>query len=155
MPDTTVDVAASEPTAGLRITRADHVALRVADYDASVRFYTETLGFQLEAEWTLGDAFPELRLAYVRLGEFMIEIIGDGRPDLAPAASDISDHLRRGGYIHLCLRVENLDAALAELRRRGVGVFAEPFEVHPISQRLALIEDNSGNLIELAEAIEA
>jgi hypothetical protein len=56
-----------EPTAELRITRADDVALRVADHDASVRFYTETLGFQLEAEWTLVDAFPELRLANVRL----------------------------------------------------------------------------------------
>jgi catechol 2,3-dioxygenase-like lactoylglutathione lyase family enzyme len=133
----------------------NHVALRVADYDASVRFYTETLGFQLEAEWTLADAFPELRLAYVRLGEFMIEIVGAGRPEVAPATSDISDHLRRGGYIHLSLRVENLDAALGELRRRRVSVFAEPFEVEPIGRRLALIEDNSGNLIELAEAIDA
>ncbi len=63
MSDTGVPVPASTP--GLGITRADHVALRVADYDESVRFYTEKLGFQLTAEWTLGDAFPELRFAYL------------------------------------------------------------------------------------------
>lgn len=125
----------------------------MADYDQSVRFYTEKLGFQLEAEWTLGDAFPELRLAYVGLGGFKFKLIGDGQPGAVPATRDKADHLGRGGYIHLCLRIENLDAALAELRRRDVRVFAEPFEVEPIGLRLALIEDNSANLIELAQAI--
>jgi pyruvate,water dikinase len=43
--------------------RADHVAIRVPDYDETIRFYTTKLGFQLEAEWTLGDAAPDLRLA--------------------------------------------------------------------------------------------
>jgi catechol-2,3-dioxygenase len=50
------------PNGGLRITRADHVALRVADYDETIRFYTTKLDFQLEAEWTLGDAAPGVRL---------------------------------------------------------------------------------------------
>ncbi|GHO48936.1 VOC family protein [Ktedonospora formicarum] len=134
------------------IKSADHIALRVADYDQSVRFYTGTLGFELETEWTLGEAAPGLRFAYVRLGSFKIEIIGDGQLTPAPATVDIPDHLSRSGFIHLCLRVENLNDTLAELRRRGVEVFVEPFDVEPISQHLALIKDNSGNVIELAQA---
>jgi catechol 2,3-dioxygenase-like lactoylglutathione lyase family enzyme len=139
----------------LSITRADHVAIRVPDYDETIRFYTNKLGFQLEAEWTLGDAVPGLRLAYVRLGAFMIEVIGDAEPAPVPATVDIGAHLSRSGYIHLCLRVEDLDGTLAELEARGVEIFAEPFDVEPIGQRLALIKDNSGNVIELAQALEA
>jgi catechol 2,3-dioxygenase-like lactoylglutathione lyase family enzyme len=139
----------------LSITRADHVAIRVPDYDETIRFYTNKLGFQLEAEWTLRDAVPGLRLAYVRLGAFMIEVIGDAEPAPVPATVDIGAHLSRSGYIHLCLRVEDLDGTLAELEARGVEILAEPFDVEPIGQRLALIKDNSGNVIELAQALEA
>jgi catechol 2,3-dioxygenase-like lactoylglutathione lyase family enzyme len=139
----------------LSITRADHVAIRVPDYDETIRFYTHKLGFQLEAEWTLGDAAPDLRLAYVRLGAFMIEVIGDGEPAPVPATDDIGAHLSRSGYIHLCLRVEDLEGTLAELEARGVEILADPFVVEPIGQRLAMIKDNSGNVIELAQAVDA
>jgi catechol 2,3-dioxygenase-like lactoylglutathione lyase family enzyme len=139
----------------LSITRADHVAIRVPDYDETIRFYTNKLGFQLEAEWTLADAAPELRLAYIRLGAFMIEVIGDGAPAPVPATDDIGAHLSGGGWIHLCLRVEDLDGTLTELAARGVEIFAAPFVVEPIGQRLALIKDHSGNVIELAQAVEA
>jgi hypothetical protein len=36
-----------------------------------------------------------------------------------------------------------------------VEIFAEPFVVEPIGQRLAMIKDNSGNVIELAQAISS
>jgi catechol 2,3-dioxygenase-like lactoylglutathione lyase family enzyme len=148
---TTPGVGARE----LSITRADHVAIRVPDHDETIRFYTSKLGFELEAEWTLGDAAPGLRLAYVRLGEFMIEVIGGAEPAPVPATDDIGAHLSRSGYIHLCLRVEDLDSTLAELGARGVEILAEPFVVEPIGQRLALIKDNSGKVIELAQAVDA
>ncbi|MFJ9712099.1 VOC family protein [Streptomyces sp. NPDC101234] len=134
---------------------ADHVALRVSDYDESIAFYTEKLGFELVKEWTLGDAAPGIRFAYVRLGEFEIELIGDGQPSPAAEQKDIGDHLGRSGYIHLCLRVADLDKSVEELRSRGVTIFAEPFVVDPIGQRLAMIKDNSGNVIELAQAVAA
>ncbi len=134
---------------------ADHVALRVADYDESIAFYTDKLGFELVKEWTLGDAMPGVRFAYVRLGEFEIELIGDGQPTPAAEQNDIGDHLGRSGYIHLCLRVADLDKTVEELRDREVTVFAEPFVVDPIGQRLAMIKDNSGNIIELAQAVTA
>ncbi|WP_433178232.1 VOC family protein [Actinoallomurus sp. CA-150999] len=134
---------------------ADHVALRVDDYDESLAFYTGKLGFELVKEWTLGDAVPGVRFAYVRLGEFEIELIGDGQPKAVAEQNDLGDHLARSGYIHLCLRVADLDKSVEELRSRGVTVFAEPFVVDPIGQRLAMIKDNSGNVIELAQAVAA
>jgi catechol 2,3-dioxygenase-like lactoylglutathione lyase family enzyme/quinol monooxygenase YgiN len=148
----TITTTTTTPTARrLSITRADHVAIRVPDYDETIRFYTSTLGFELEAEWTFGDAAPGMRLAYVRLGAFMIDVIGGAEPAPVPATVDVGAHL---GYIHLCLRVEDLDGSLAELGARGVEILAEPFVVGPIRQRLALIKDNTGNVIELAQALE-
>jgi predicted enzyme related to lactoylglutathione lyase len=51
---------------------------------------------------------------------------------------------------HFSLAVDDLDTALAELDRRGVQLFAEPFETEAIGRRMAVIKDNSGNLIELS-----
>jgi catechol 2,3-dioxygenase-like lactoylglutathione lyase family enzyme len=98
---------------------------------------------------------PGVRFAYIRLGEFEIELIGDGQPQLAADQADLGDHLGRGGYIHLCLRVLDMDKTVEELRGRGVTIFAEPFVVDPIGQLLAMIKDNSGNVIELAQALAA
>jgi catechol 2,3-dioxygenase-like lactoylglutathione lyase family enzyme len=133
----------------------DHAALRVADYDKSLRFYTGKLGFELATEWDLGDTAPGVRFAYLRLGDFQIELIGDGRPALPPEAADITAHLGTGGLIHLCIRVENLDTAVSRLRAEGVEIFAEPFVVEPIGQRLAMIKDNSGNVVELAQSVRS
>ena len=44
-------------------------------------------------------------------------------------------------------------AAHRPLRARGVAVFAEPFVIEPIGQRLSMVKDNSGNIIELAQAV--
>jgi catechol 2,3-dioxygenase-like lactoylglutathione lyase family enzyme len=62
MPASTSSGQAATASDGLGINRADHVALRVADYDETIRFYTTKLNFQLEIEWTLGDAAPGVRL---------------------------------------------------------------------------------------------
>jgi catechol 2,3-dioxygenase-like lactoylglutathione lyase family enzyme len=136
----------------LGIVSADHVAIRVPDYDGTLSFYTRTLGFRLVREWTLPDALPGARFAYLALGDFQIEVIAEG--DLSPvtATADVPKHLGRGGYLHLCLRVSDLDRTVAGLKDAGVEFIAEPFEVAPIGQLLALIKDNSGNILELAQA---
>ena len=53
---------------------------------------------------------------------------------------------------HFCLAVDDLDAVVAELAERGVPLLGEPFVVEEIDRRLAFLEDNSGNLIELSAA---
>ncbi|WP_433519359.1 VOC family protein [Nonomuraea sp. CA-143628] len=137
----------------LGIVSADHVAIRVPDYDGTIAFYTAILGFRLEREWTLPDALPGARFAYLALGDFQIEVIAEGELTAAAPTTDVADHLGRGGYIHLCLRVGDLGRTVADLKDKGVEFLAEPFEVAPIGQLLAMIKDNSGNIVELAQAI--
>ena len=47
--------------------------------------------------------------------------------------------------------VDSVDDTVAELRKRGVKIVAEPFDFPDISRRLALFCDPWGNLFELAQ----
>jgi catechol 2,3-dioxygenase-like lactoylglutathione lyase family enzyme len=127
----------------------DHIALRVADYEATVDWYMSKLGFEVQQRWSSGD----MRLAYLTRGDVKVEIIGDGRvPDRPAEVEDLDNSFGRGGYHHLCLAVDDLDSFLAELERNEVTVLKEPFVVQEIHRRLAFIKDCNGNLIELAAA---
>ncbi|MBG0511616.1 antibiotic biosynthesis monooxygenase [Agrobacterium sp. MOPV5] len=139
----------------LGILNADHIALRTPDYAGTLAFYTEKLGFTVDVEWTLPAINPDLRCAYLRLGSFKIEVLGDANPQPLPVQKDLADHLAHSGFIHLCLAVENVDKTIAGLKERGVEVFIEPFDLPPIGKRLGLVKDNGGNIIEFAHDIIA
>ena len=131
-----------------------HVAVRVPDFEAAKRWYVEKLDFRVIHEWRYAD----LQLAYVGPAtddHFYIELLGDGepRPVPKPVYTNLGDSLRLAGYHHFCLNVRDMDAAIAEFRRRGVTIVTEPFELAVISRRLAFIADPFGNLIELAQVL--
>jgi catechol 2,3-dioxygenase-like lactoylglutathione lyase family enzyme len=94
-----------------------------------------------------------VRFAYLRLAAFKIEVIGDADPFALPLTNDVGELLGRSGFNHLCIHVENIDRAIAGLKARQVEIFAEPFELPVIGKRLAMIKDNSGNVVEFAQDI--
>jgi lactoylglutathione lyase/glyoxylase I family protein len=49
--------------------------------------------------------------------------------------------------------VDDVDATIDELRRRGVTIVTEPFDLPVISRRLAFFADPWGNLFELAQVL--
>jgi glyoxylase I family protein len=129
-----------------------HVALRVPDFEASKRWFVEKLDFRVVHEWP----YRGLRLAYLAPATdnaFMVEILGGGSPILEPDHGDLADSLDVAGYHHFCLVVDSVDDTLAELRRRGVTILGEPFELEAIGRRLAFFADPWGNLIELAQVL--
>ena len=130
-----------------------HVAIRVPDYEASKRWFIEKLDFRVLHEWPYGD----MQLAYLAPptdDAFHVEILGDGAPpNPAPEYAGVDDSLQDAGYHHFCLTVDNVDEALAELRRRGVTILGEPFDLEAISRRLAFLADPWGNRIELSQVL--
>ncbi|HSI59852.1 MAG TPA: VOC family protein [Ideonella sp.] len=132
--------------------KGHHVAVRVPDFEAAKRWYVEKLDFRVIHEWPYADQ----KLAYVGPATddgFYIELLGDGVPGPIPKPvySDLGDSLRLAGYHHFCLNVADIDATVAELRRREVTIVTEPFELPVINRRLAFLADPFGNLIELAQ----
>lgn len=83
----------------------DHVVLRVADQEASRRFYMDVLGCTLEF------VNEPIKLVQLRFGEALIDLLpADGPP------------LRGRGMDHFCLsiRCDDLAAAAKALRARGI-----------------------------------
>ena len=126
--------------------RHDHVALRVDDYAGTVAWYTSKLGFQVDREWPFGD----LQLAYLSRGTAKIELLAGAGPAPQERFAEIGSSFGAERIHHFCLAVDDLGAVLAELAERDVEPLGEPFVVDELGRRLAFLEDNAGNLIELS-----
>ena len=136
------------PSSSLGSLHIDHVALNVPDYEATLAWYRDKLDATIEREWTV-DSFPDLKLAYLQVQGFRIEIVSSTQPRLGmPGTKDFGEGLRTSGIGHFCFRVDDVDATLAELNRRGVPAFVELGSYPDAGVRLCFVKDNNGNLIE-------
>lgn len=135
----------SNPLSSMQI---DHVCLNVPNYEETLQWYQEKLDATIEREWTV-DVFSDLKLAYLQVYGFRIEIISSTQSRSGmPEAKDLGEGLRTSGIGHFTFRVDDVDALLAELNRRGVPTFFE-LGSHPAAGiRLCMVKDNNGNLIE-------
>ena len=107
----------------IRPKAIDHVALKVTDMDASLRFYHEVLGLEL-----VRASDPQAnggRSANVAAGGQMIDLFS--RPDFVSADKD-----KPAGLDHLCLVVEaeSVEGLMAYLRDAGVEIFWAPVVRH-------------------------
>jgi glyoxylase I family protein len=99
----------SEPARPFECLELDHVVLRVRDQAASQRFYVGLLGLALD------HINEPIRLVQLRCGRHLIDLLPLD-PGEAPPPTGRLDHLC------LSLRCEDLPAAAAFLRARGVEV---------------------------------
>ena len=88
--------------------RLNHVGIYVKDFDESMRFYTQTMGFH-EA-FTIKDPNGKPVLAY-------LQITRDTFLELAPSTAE-----RPVGLSHIGMWPEDMSATVAILRERGVKV---------------------------------
>lgn len=132
----------------MKIKRIEHVGVVVGDLDASRRLWEDCLGIPLE--YTEDMPGRPVRIAMYPVGESMVELLCGTTPD--------SKHARlvaegKGGLNHICLEVEDIDEALAELRGKGVPLLDEVPRTGHAGSRIAFLDPSAtGNvLIELAE----
>ena len=123
----------------------DHIGIAVKDLSAALAFYRDALGLEVEpAEEVASQA---VRAHCVPVGESKLELLEATAPD-SPIAKYIE---KRGpGIHHITLRVDDIHAALAELRARGARlVDNEPRRgaegalvafIHPSSAHGVLVE---------------
>ncbi len=127
-----------------------HVALKTSDWDATMRFYREALGFAPGLGW---GAAPD-RIAMLDAGDgSCVEVFED--PAFTPTADGT---LRPGGVLpHLCLRTDEVDALYARAVAAGARTVLAPLDVTldtttghgAVQVRVSFFEGPSGELIEL------
>lgn len=130
-----------------------HVAISVPNFEETIRWYQEKLGFKV----VIKREFPQIstQAANLELNGFQIEIFTrDKSVRPKPPAVAVPDDLLVQGVKHIALLVDDLDAVVAELRKRGVEVLDEPTPVEALGLRLCFIRDNNGNLIELGQELD-
>lgn len=119
-----------------------HVAIRVNDFDASVKFYTEALGFTEKISWGKDSG----RAIMLDTGdENYLEIFANGEEGSKP----------EGAIIHFAIRTNDVDGAIERVRSAGAEVTVEPKDIEiksrpqPTLVRLAFFKGPDGEIIEL------
>jgi methylmalonyl-CoA epimerase len=130
----------------MKIKRVEHIAIAVNSLRESIDFMRDTFGLPLEYEEQIG----QTRLAMLPVGETYVELL-EGQGPESGVSRWISE--KGPGLFHICFEVEDIDAALAELRAKGVKLRDEHPRIGHGGARIAFIDPAStGNvLIELAE----
>jgi methylmalonyl-CoA/ethylmalonyl-CoA epimerase len=138
-----------------KITRIDHIAIVVDDIDQALGFWRDALGLELAHL----EEVPEQKsmIAFLPSGGSEVELVKPTTDD-----SGVARYLqKRGpGMHHICFEVENIQAALAELKAKGVRLINETPLPGSGGKQLAFIHPESANgvlveLYQLAPAAEA
>ena len=132
----------------MKIKRIEHIAVAVKHL-ASMRDILENkLGLTLEYE----ENFPQYnpRIAMYPVGETYLEILESDK-----AGTEVSEWIDKHGesLFHICLEVDDIVGALAELKASGVKLIDEIPRIGHANARIAFLDPESTGhlLIELAE----
>ena len=125
--------------------KLDHIGIAVADLNEALAFYRDALGLEIELPEEV--AAQGVRAHFIPVGGAALELLEATAPD-SPIAKYVG---KRGpGLHHITLQVDDIRAALAQLKARGVKLIdAEPRAgahgslvafVHPSSTHGVLLE---------------
>ncbi len=100
-----------------------HIALRARDYEKSLAFYTEGLGFTLAHSWGEG----EKRIALLDMGDGNYVELFASAPGQCPPPGE--EPASPWPYFHLALRSTDVDADIEKVRALGCPITVEPKSV--------------------------
>src|SRR5262245_55430009 len=126
--------------------KIDHLGIAVPNLEEAVAAY-RTLGFQVEA--THDVPTEKVRAAFLPIGESHLELLEPTDP-----TSVLAKFLeKRSGLHHICVLVEDIEQALAEMKARGVRLIDETPRVGAGGSRVAFVHPKAGLgvLLELKE----
>jgi glyoxylase I family protein len=127
----------------MNIRCVHHIAILTDDYEKSKRFYTEVLGFTVIRE-TYRAERQSHKLDLAIDGRYQVELFSF--PDFRERGS----YPESKGLRHLAFAVDDVDAAAAELKQKGVAV--EPVRIDELTQkRFVFFNDPNGQPLELYE----
>jgi glyoxylase I family protein len=117
-----------------------HVAFKAKDFDKSLAFYTEALGFRPTMRWGEGDK----RAVMLDTGDgSCIELFAGGSRDPLPD----------GVLMHIAFNSDNCDKAIEAARKAGAAITMEPKDIDiqsdPVAQvRIGFCKGPDGEILE-------
>jgi methylmalonyl-CoA/ethylmalonyl-CoA epimerase len=126
----------------------DHIGVAVRDLNEALQFYRDALGLDVSAAMDVPT--EQVRAVFIPVGSASIELLEATSPE-SPIARALE---RRGeGLHHVTLAVDDLQAALAQLKARGVRLIDETPRPGAHNSRVAFVHPSStgGVLLELKQ----
>ncbi|SFB09822.1 MULTISPECIES: VOC family protein [unclassified Bacillus (in: firmicutes)] len=128
----------------MKLTQIHHIAIICSDYEKSKDFYVNILGLPM-----LRETYREQRQSYkldLMVGDtYQIELFSFPDPPVRPSFPEAA------GLRHLAFKIDNIEAAVAELKERGIAV--EDIRIDEFTEKkFTFFADPDGLPIELYES---
>ena len=136
----------------MKILKIDHLGIAVKSIEAGKNFWTTALGLKFEGVETVAE--QKVTTAFFPVGESEVELLESTAPD-----GPIANYLEKKGegIQHIAFRVENIEAALNELKGKGIRLIDEKPRIGAGGAKIAFLHPKSTNgvLVELCERSKA
>jgi methylmalonyl-CoA/ethylmalonyl-CoA epimerase len=132
----------------MEILKIDHLGIAINSIEGGKKFWTDVLGLGCEGTETVEP--QQVTTAFFPVGESEVELLESTSPD-GPVAKYIE---KRGqGIQHVAFRVKDIEAALSELKAKGVRLIDETPRRGAGGARIAFLHPKAtgGVLVELCE----
>lgn len=128
--------------------KIDHIGIAVANLDETLKVYTDILGLKLHGTEVVAD--QKVRVAFLPVGDTEIELLESTEPD-GPIAKFIEN--KGQGIQHIAFKVDDIEAALAEMKAKGIRLIDEKPRYGAGGAKIAFLHPKSTNgvLIELSQ----
>ncbi|XP_053565477.1 methylmalonyl-CoA epimerase, mitochondrial isoform X2 [Bombina bombina] len=138
------------PTLPWKLGRLNHVAIAVPDLKKACSLYQDVLGAKVSETVPL----PEhgVYTVFVELGNTKLELLHP-----LGQKSPISGFLQKnkdGGMHHICIEVDNIKEAIADLKKKKIRILSEEPKIGAHGKLVVFLhpKDCDGVLVELEEA---
>jgi len=132
----------------VKILKIDHLGIAVKSIEAGKNFWTTALGLKFEGVETVAE--QKVTTAFFPVGESEVELLESTAPD-----GPIANYLEKKGegIQHIAFRVENIVAALNELKEKGIRLIDEKPRIGAGGAKIAFLHPKSTNgvLVELCQ----
>ena len=134
-----------------KVLGVDHIGIAVTDLKEVGAFWTEALGLPANGEETVAEQKVTTGFFPTPNGS-EIELLA-ATDEESPIAKFIEKNKGRGGIQHIALRVDDLEAALADLKEKGVRLIDEKPRKGAGGAKIAFVHPKAshGVLLELCQ----
>lgn len=132
--------------------KVDHLGIAVESIEKALHFYRTALGLELAHTEVVDE--QGVRVAMLPIGESRIELLEPTGPD-TPVGKFLAK--RGGGVHHICVGVDDIEAALNRLKAAGVPLIDETPRVGAEGCLVAFVhpKGTGGVLVELSQKTAA
>ncbi|MFO8071496.1 MAG: methylmalonyl-CoA epimerase [Polyangia bacterium] len=134
----------------MQVKKISHIGIAVPSIEKYLAFFTDVLGLEKTGSEVVEDQHVET--AFLEVGESRLELLEPTAED-SPVGKYLAKNDGKPRVHHVALEVDDLDAALAECKEKGVRLIDEQPRIGAGGIRIAFVHPkaSAGVLTELCE----